>query len=77
MTSLILLDTTPLGLLTQRRGVRRAELCRRWYASAVASGARILVPEIADYELRRELLRAGKSASVERLDAFNSAVPGR
>ena len=35
------------------------------------------VPEIADFELRRELIRAGKTASISRLDAFVSAVPDR
>jgi hypothetical protein len=30
----------------------------------------VLVPEIADYEIRRELLRAGKDKGVARLDAL-------
>ena len=29
-----------------------------------------MVPEIADYEVRRELIRAGKRAGLERLDAL-------
>lgn len=32
--------------------------------------ARILLPEIADYEVRRELLRANKVKGIERLDAL-------
>jgi hypothetical protein len=35
-----------------------------------AAGSRIVVPEIADYEVRRELLRTGVHASVQRLDLF-------
>ena len=30
------------------------------------------MPEIADYEVRRELLRAGKTAGIDRLNAFIS-----
>jgi hypothetical protein len=35
------------------------------------------VPEVADYEVRRELIRAGKSAGIARLDIFNTARADR
>jgi predicted nucleic acid-binding protein len=34
----------------------------------------VVVPEIADYEVRRELLRAGRTTGVERLDALAVAI---
>ena len=34
------------------------------------AGNLLAVPEVADYEIRRELLRAGKERSVARLDAL-------
>ena len=34
----------------------------------LAGGKTIFVPEIADYEVRRELLRAGRVRGIERLD---------
>jgi predicted nucleic acid-binding protein len=69
----IFLDSGPLSLLTQRRGVKPAEECRAWAEKQLSGGATILVPEIVDFELRRELIRAGKTASLARLDAFISA----
>lgn len=75
MRPTVILDATPLGLLTQRRGVAQADDCRRWLASLRAAGYRVAVPEISDYEVRRELLRARKAAGVERLDAFLAARP--
>lgn len=70
MKRFIVLDSAPLGLLTQRRGVAPADACRAWLASHSARGAWAVLPEIVDYEVRRELLRAGKTQSVVRLDRF-------
>jgi predicted nucleic acid-binding protein len=35
---------------------------------------RVLVPEIADYEVRRELIRAGKTTGLASLDKVNAAL---
>lgn len=68
MIRAILLDASPLSLVTQRRGKSaRADECQRWVAS-FARTTRIYVPEIADYEVRRELIRSGKLTGVGRLD---------
>ena len=72
MTAVIVLDSSPLGLLTQRPGVKAADACRAWLASHASNGVRIVVPEVIDYELRRELLRLGKVASVKRLDQITT-----
>jgi predicted nucleic acid-binding protein len=67
---MIILDSEPLGLLTQPRTVPKSELCKKWLAMRAEEGAEIVVPEIIDYELRRELIRADKASSVEMLDRF-------
>ena len=66
----IILDSTPLGLLTQRMGVSDADACRQWLEMKTAQGIRVVVPEIVDYELRRELVRSVKTTSILRLDRF-------
>ena len=40
----------------------------------IRAGAAIVVPEIADYEVWRELIRARHSAGLERLDALIGQV---
>ncbi len=72
---IVALDASPLSLLTQRRGVAEGDACRAWAEALILGGATIAVPAIADYEIRRELLRAGKATSVARLDALRSSTP--
>jgi predicted nucleic acid-binding protein len=43
----------------------------------IVAGHRFVVPAIADYEVRRELERAGKQNSLVALDAWNAAYPDR
>jgi len=66
----IFLDSAPLALLTQRHGVIAADSCRQWLGTKIAAGCTIAVPEIIDYELRRELIRSSKVDSITRLDNF-------
>jgi predicted nucleic acid-binding protein len=68
MNLVVLLDTGPLGLLTAPPRKQDARKCCQWLAETIAAGVRVIVPEMTDYELRRELLRAGKVASIGRLD---------
>ena len=71
---LVILDSGPLGMVTNPRaeGVNRE--CSEWLRRLVNRGVQVAVPEIADYEIRRELLRAGRHDGLTRLDALNAAV---
>lgn len=51
-----------------------AELCRQWLESLVRQRVSVFVPEIADYEVRRELLRAGRALGIQRLDTVAAAI---
>src|SRR4051812_9406066 len=69
---LVILDTGTLGLLTHPRAQADALACRHWAQRLLAAGARLIVPGVADYELRRELIRAGKISGLRRLDAVRA-----
>lgn len=43
---------------------------KAWLRELPLGGSIVLVPEIVDYEVRREFLRAAKTRSVERLDSL-------
>ncbi len=70
----VVLDTGPLSLVTKPARAPEVVACCRWLQALVDAGVRVCVPEIADYELRRELLRAGKADSVSRLDALEDVL---
>ena len=72
MGQVILLDAGPLGLVTNPKRSGLSQKCTQWLQSHLMAGSRVIVPEITDYEIRRELLRANKAKGLERLDALNT-----
>jgi len=45
-----------------------ADRCRLWIDGLMARGVDVVVPEVADYEVRRELIRTNALGSLRRLD---------
>ena len=70
MGRIVVLDAGPLGLVSKPADKPDVGRCNAWLRMLDISGARIVVPEIADYEVRRELIRAGATAGLRRLDAL-------
>jgi predicted nucleic acid-binding protein len=70
----IVLDATPLGLITNPRMSPEADACSQWLTTHLAHGVRVIIPEIVDYEVRRELLRAGKTRGLARLDQIGALL---
>ncbi len=68
---LVVLDSGPLGMLSNPVLGGVAGAVRDWAQVVVTDGHRLVVPEIADYEVRRELIRAVKPFGVDRLDSLN------
>jgi predicted nucleic acid-binding protein len=71
----VFLDSSPLGIVTQKQGIPEADACRQWVRTLGRAGVRIFVPEIADYEIRRELIRTGATAGIARLDTLIAGDP--
>ena len=67
---IILLDSGPLGLATNPKVTASSEESTHWLERLIASDHVVVIPEIVDYKLRRELLRARKSAGLSILDAL-------
>jgi predicted nucleic acid-binding protein len=61
----VVLDTGVLGAVTHPNPSADATI---WIGQLAVSTTRVIVPEVCDYELRRELLRARKPKSIARLD---------
>jgi len=68
MNKIVVLDTGPLGMVTNPRASPEIDRCNLWLQDLLANNIRVIIPEIADYEIRRELLRAGKRKGLARLD---------
>ncbi|MEH1887226.1 MULTISPECIES: nuclease [unclassified Nostoc] len=74
MSQVILLDSGPLGLVTNPKLSDESLACTQWLQLLVSSGSRVIIPEIADYEVRRELLRANKVKGIARLDELSQLL---
>lgn len=71
MTKRVLLDSGPLGEATHPRGNREFAA---WIKRLLASEIEVVIPEIADYELRRTYLHRRKPKSVQRLDGLRNLL---
>lgn len=74
MTQIVLLDTSPLGLITHPKASRQSNQCNEWMRSQLMKGTRVLVPGISDYELRREMLLIGSSKGIVKLNALRNGI---
>ena len=73
-----MLDTGPLGMVTNpKTSSAICQECKLWLDDLPLKGYEVMLPEIADYELRRELLRVGKVAGIRRLDQLKAAITYR
>ncbi len=74
MSDAVFLDTGPLGILVKHPNKPEVFACRQWLAECRSANSDVYLPEIADYELRRELPQAGFSRSIARLDVLKAKL---
>jgi hypothetical protein len=68
MARLILLDSGPLGMIVRAPSKPQVVRCLAWLKTVLAGGAVVVIPDIAHYEVRRELLRIRAVGSLRRLN---------
>jgi hypothetical protein len=69
------LDTGPLGLACRRPNPGKVNLIHLCVSVLWSSeGVTVVLPEIADYELRRELIRIGATGSLRILDSLRDKL---
>jgi predicted nucleic acid-binding protein len=71
---IVLLDAGPLGMLSNPRASSTNRECYEWMENLILQDVQVLVSEIADYEIRRELLRADKRQGIERLNLLKDNI---
>ena len=74
MEKIILLDSSPVGLITNPKANPLAKDCQQWFYTLLQRKYKVILPEIVDYEIRRELLRANKLSGLKRLDQLKSEI---
>jgi predicted nucleic acid-binding protein len=74
MTKVIILDSTPVGLITNPKASPLAQDCREWFNTLLSRDYEVILSEIVDYEIRRELLRVHKLSGIKRLNQLKSEL---
>ena len=73
MSRIVLLDTGVLGNVTNPKAINSNNVdCLDWLISLPSRSYEVAIPEISDYELRRELLRANKFNGIRQLDLLKT-----
>lgn len=66
----IVLDSGPLGLLAHTKLITDSVDCLEWLRNQLSAGHDMFIPEIADFEVRRELLRLRATKGLLRLNSL-------
>ena len=74
MDKIVLLDSGPLGIVTNPKASPENESGRLWLQYLLSQNVNVIIPEITDYEVRRELQRGKKINGLKRLNELKAAL---
>ena len=74
MTTFVLLDSCILGMVTHPRAEGTNRKCLDWLEEVLRNNVDVVVPEICDYELRRELIRIKSRKGIKKLDELGAVL---
>ena len=75
MTPMIILDSGPLGMIINPRAKSPKTLaCQAWFIQRAQAGYEMVIPEIVDYEVRRELLLRRNVAAIHQLELLKKEI---
>jgi len=74
VSEIVLLDSGPLGLVTNPKESAESLACKDWLRQLTRDGHQALVPAITDYEVRRELKLYGKTNGLRNLDTLAASA---
>src|SRR5438477_3413742 len=70
MSAAVVLDSGPVGFLTNPAKTGIPIAIRQWIKDLFSAGRRVILPEIIDYETRRELIRGNRARALSLLDSL-------
>jgi predicted nucleic acid-binding protein len=71
---IVLLDSAPVWMVVSPRPTAENLRCKEWLAALAASRVSLMLPEVIDYEVRRETLRAGNSRALQALEELTRLI---
>ncbi len=74
MRRIIVLDSSPLGMISKPKASPENEAIQNWGLDLLLRNEIVVMPEIADYEVRRELIRGKKIEGISSLDGFKTRL---
>lgn len=74
MRRIIVLDSGPSGMASNPKASPENNAVKEWLFALIEDGDIVVLPEIADYEVRRELIRAEKFEGLASLNLFKLSL---